>query len=123
MIRTNCYLPAPQLKSLRTLAERTDVSVAELIRRAIEDYLDVREWPGTETQGVPANADDPYDPSSLPKMVDDRTREQLRQDGDDQWPDGTPYVVVDGSDTEPVVLVLTPNSSERVPDPKDVPRG
>lgn len=35
----NLYLPAPMLKALRALAKKRDVSVAELIRRAIEDFL------------------------------------------------------------------------------------
>lgn len=33
------YLPAPMLKALRASAKRLDVSVAELIRRAIDNYL------------------------------------------------------------------------------------
>jgi hypothetical protein len=32
-------LPAPLLKALRALAKKRDVSVAELIRRAIDNYL------------------------------------------------------------------------------------
>jgi metal-responsive CopG/Arc/MetJ family transcriptional regulator len=39
MDRLHLYLPAPLLKALRALAKKRDVSVAELIRRAIEDYL------------------------------------------------------------------------------------
>ena len=37
--RTNIYLPDEQLRRLRKLAEQKDVSVSELIRRAIEEYL------------------------------------------------------------------------------------
>lgn len=33
------FIPAPMLKALRALAKKRDVSVAELIRRAIEDFL------------------------------------------------------------------------------------
>ncbi len=38
-IRTNIYLPQEQIRRLRKLAEKKDVSVSELVRRAIEDYL------------------------------------------------------------------------------------
>jgi len=33
------FIPRPLLKALKALAKKRDVSVAELIRRAIEDYL------------------------------------------------------------------------------------
>jgi hypothetical protein len=39
MKRTHVFLPEPMLRKLRDLANSTDLSVAELIRRAIEDYL------------------------------------------------------------------------------------
>jgi metal-responsive CopG/Arc/MetJ family transcriptional regulator len=39
MDRLHLYLPAPLLKALRALAKKRDVSVAELIRRAIDEYL------------------------------------------------------------------------------------
>lgn len=39
LFRTNIYLPAPLLERLRELSVSTDVSVAELIRRAVESYL------------------------------------------------------------------------------------
>jgi metal-responsive CopG/Arc/MetJ family transcriptional regulator len=39
MDRLHLYLPAPLLKALRALAKKRDVSVAELIRRAVENYL------------------------------------------------------------------------------------
>jgi predicted DNA-binding protein len=39
MRRTNIYLPEPMLKALKALAKKLDVSVTEIIRRAIEQYL------------------------------------------------------------------------------------
>lgn len=39
MKRTNIHLPEPLLKLLKALAKKTDLSVAEHIRRAIEQYL------------------------------------------------------------------------------------
>lgn len=39
MIRTHTFLPEPMLEKLRTLSKEQDVSVAELIRRAIGEYL------------------------------------------------------------------------------------
>ncbi len=39
MIRVNHYLPKPQVQALRALAKKTGLSVAELIRRAVELYL------------------------------------------------------------------------------------
>jgi metal-responsive CopG/Arc/MetJ family transcriptional regulator len=39
MDRLHIYLPAPLLKALRALAKKRDVSVAELIRRATDEYL------------------------------------------------------------------------------------
>lgn len=39
MTRFQMFLPEPLVKALKALAQRTDVSVAEHIRRAIEAYL------------------------------------------------------------------------------------
>jgi metal-responsive CopG/Arc/MetJ family transcriptional regulator len=39
MDRLQMFIPRPLLKALKALAKKRDVSVAELIRRAIEDYL------------------------------------------------------------------------------------
>jgi hypothetical protein len=39
MVRTNIYLSAPQLAALQALAGTTGLSVAELVRRAIDLYL------------------------------------------------------------------------------------
>lgn len=39
MKRTALFLPEPIAKALKALAKRTDISVAEHIRRAIEAYL------------------------------------------------------------------------------------
>lgn len=43
MKRTNIHLAPDQVERLREVAERKGVSVAELIRRAIEAYLDAEE--------------------------------------------------------------------------------
>ena len=40
MKRTNIYLAKPSVDQLKALAESTGLSVAELIRRAIQDFLD-----------------------------------------------------------------------------------
>jgi len=39
MIRTNIHLTEGQLKNLRKLAKQTGLSVAELVRRAIDEFL------------------------------------------------------------------------------------
>jgi len=39
MKRINFYIPDPMLEKLQTLADRRDVALAELIRRAIEQFL------------------------------------------------------------------------------------
>lgn len=39
MTRTNVFLTEPQLAALRRLADSTGLSVAELIRRAIDSYM------------------------------------------------------------------------------------
>jgi predicted transcriptional regulator len=39
MERTNIYLPEPAVARLKLLAKERDTSVAELIRRAIDEYL------------------------------------------------------------------------------------
>ncbi len=39
MKRTNIYLSEPSVEKLQTLSEKTGLSVAELIRRAIDDFL------------------------------------------------------------------------------------
>jgi predicted DNA-binding protein len=43
MKRTNIHLAPDQIERLREAAERKGVSVAELVRRAIEAYLDAEE--------------------------------------------------------------------------------
>lgn len=40
MKRQNYYLPAPQVAAMKKLAKRLDVSVAELVRRAVQEFLD-----------------------------------------------------------------------------------
>jgi predicted DNA-binding protein len=40
MKRTQVFLPEPVISKLKALAKKTDRSVAELIRRAIDDYLE-----------------------------------------------------------------------------------
>lgn len=39
MKRTHVFLPEPVIAALRTLSEKTGLSVAEHIRRAIDEYL------------------------------------------------------------------------------------
>jgi hypothetical protein len=39
MIRMSHFLPEPQVKALRALAKKTGLTVADLIRRAVEVYL------------------------------------------------------------------------------------
>jgi hypothetical protein len=39
MKRTNYYFPEPLLKQYKALSKKTGVSVAELIRRAMTEYL------------------------------------------------------------------------------------
>jgi len=39
MIRTNIYLPERMLLALKVLSDESGISVAELVRRALEDYL------------------------------------------------------------------------------------
>jgi predicted DNA-binding protein len=43
MIRTNIYLAQDQIDRLRTVADAKQTTVAELVRRAIEAYLDAEE--------------------------------------------------------------------------------
>lgn len=43
MKKLNFYLPEPALAKLKALSEKEDVSVAELVRRAIEEYLKRRQ--------------------------------------------------------------------------------
>jgi ribbon-helix-helix protein len=39
MKRTNIYLSTKQLEALTKLSEKIDLSVAETVRRAVDDYL------------------------------------------------------------------------------------
>ena len=39
MVRFELWMPEPLIKALKALAERTDISIAEHVRRAIEAYL------------------------------------------------------------------------------------
>jgi len=39
MKKTNLYLTGPSIERLQALAKKTGLSVAELIRRAIDDFL------------------------------------------------------------------------------------
>ena len=41
--RTNIYLPEEQARRLKKLSENKDVSMSELVRRAIEEYLKIEE--------------------------------------------------------------------------------
>jgi len=37
--RTNIYLPEEQIKRLKDISKKKDISVSEIIRRAIDEYL------------------------------------------------------------------------------------
>jgi len=39
-IRTNIFLTRTELKKLRTLSKKTGAPVAELVRRAVDEYLE-----------------------------------------------------------------------------------
>ena len=39
MKRTHTFIPEPTIEPLKELSEKTGLSVAELIRRAIDEYL------------------------------------------------------------------------------------
>ena len=39
MRRTNMYFTAPQMEKLSIMSESTGLSVAELVRRAVDEYL------------------------------------------------------------------------------------
>lgn len=39
MEKFNLYIPSPQMEKLREEADRTGVSIAEIIRQAISSYL------------------------------------------------------------------------------------
>jgi predicted DNA-binding protein len=39
MKRTNIHLTIPQLEQLKLLVEKTGLCVAELIRRAVDEYI------------------------------------------------------------------------------------
>ena len=43
MKRVNYHLTEEQIRRLQSLAERTGLTVAEIIRRAVDEYLDRRE--------------------------------------------------------------------------------
>jgi metal-responsive CopG/Arc/MetJ family transcriptional regulator len=40
MKRTHVFLPEPAISQLKTLAQKTGLPVSELIRRAVDDYLE-----------------------------------------------------------------------------------
>jgi predicted DNA-binding protein len=39
MKRTHTFIPEPTIERLKEMSEKTGLSVAELIRRAIDEYL------------------------------------------------------------------------------------
>lgn len=43
MKRVNVHLPEPLLKKLKKVSKQKDIPYAELIRRAIEEYLEAQE--------------------------------------------------------------------------------
>jgi predicted DNA-binding protein len=42
VIRTNIFLPEALIRKLKALSEKTGLSVAEIVRRAIDEYLSKR---------------------------------------------------------------------------------
>jgi len=42
MEKINHYLTDPQMKKLRELSEKTGLSISEIIRRALDEYLEKR---------------------------------------------------------------------------------
>jgi len=59
-IRTNIFLTKIELKRLRTLSKKTGAPVAELVRRAIDEYLgrhekrEKRRWNDFSVSGNPS---------------------------------------------------------------------
>lgn len=51
MTRTQIQLPEPLLRKLRGIAKRKDISLAEVIRRASENYADT--WPDDAAPAAP----------------------------------------------------------------------
>jgi predicted DNA-binding protein len=43
MERTSIFFPKQQMARLKKLAQRLDIKVAELIRRAVEEFLERKE--------------------------------------------------------------------------------
>lgn len=43
MIRTNIYLTDPQMKKFKAISKKTGLSVAEIIRRVLDEWLEKNE--------------------------------------------------------------------------------
>jgi len=41
MNRTNCYLTTAEIKALKELSKKKGLTVSELIRRALDEYLGI----------------------------------------------------------------------------------
>jgi len=46
MIRTNIYLTEPQIKKFKTISKKTGLAVSDLIRRALDEWLERYEGKG-----------------------------------------------------------------------------
>ena len=46
MIRTNIYLTEPQMKKFKTISKKTGLAVSDLIRRALDEWLERYEGKG-----------------------------------------------------------------------------
>lgn len=62
MRRTNMYFTAPQVDKLSTLSAETGLSVAELVRRAVDDYL-------RRNSAVPKTNNKPKKQARMPEAV------------------------------------------------------
>ena len=49
-IRTNIFLTKTELKKLRALSKKTGAPAAELVRRAVDEYLEKLEMKGKEVK-------------------------------------------------------------------------
>lgn len=46
MIRTNIYLTEPQMRKFKAISKKTGLAVSDLIRRALDDWLEKYEGKG-----------------------------------------------------------------------------
>jgi hypothetical protein len=63
MRRTNMYFSAPQMDKLFAMSAETGLSVAELVRRAVDDYI--RRQAGRREKTAPAAKPTHQEPANL----------------------------------------------------------